>query len=302
MKLNKRPLAGAAVMAALSAGLLAAPPACAQEAEPGVQAGRMSRPNLEGTPFDGDFVAVGAGAALIPSYTGSDDYVVTPFPLILASYRGIRFTPRAAGLSIDFVPDPAQGPGLILGVTGRLRSERAVLIADEVVRGLGPLDRAIEVGPVVGVSFPRPLHQYDAISVSLASGWDIAGAHKGMVLEPTVQYFTPLSRAILASLSLSTEYREGKVQDYYFRVTPEQSLATGGLLPAFEPDGGGFTRVGGTLLLAYDLSGDLTDGGWGVFGVAGYSRVLGDAARSPFTSVRGSANQLLFGAGVGYVF
>ena len=79
-------------------------------------------------------------------------------------------------------------------------------------------------------------------------------------------------------------------------------MATGGVLPAFDPDGGGFTKAGATLLLAYDLDGDLTNKGFGIFGVLGYSRVLGDAKRSPFTSVRGSADQFLAGAGIGYTF
>jgi outer membrane scaffolding protein for murein synthesis (MipA/OmpV family) len=39
-----------------------------------------------------------------------------------------------------------------------------------------------------------------------------------------------------------------------------------------------------------------------LFAVGGYTRLLGDAADSPMTSIRGSADQWLAGAGVGYTF
>ena len=252
--------------------------------------------------YSGDYLSLGVGAVISPSYTGSDDYVLSPIPIVSGSYGGVQFSPRGAGLSIDFLPDSADGIGVALGVTGRLRSDRAKQIEDDVVESLGELDRAVEIGPMVGVSTNGALNPYDTISAGLALGWDVAGAHEGWVLEPSVTYRTPVSRALLVSLTLSAEYAQAKVIDYYFRVTPAQSVATGGELPAFEPDGAGFNKAGGTLLLAYDLGGNLADGGLGLVGILGYSRVLGDAKRSPLTSVRGSDHQLFAGLGIGYTF
>jgi len=287
---------------ALAMSLALAAPASAQQGAIGPLVDQPSAAAREETPFDGDFISVGAGAVLSPSYTGSDDYVISPIPIVVASFGGVQFNPRGAGLSIDFVPDPEEGVGLVLGVAGRLRSDRAVQIEDEVVESLGELDRAVELGPVVGFSVPGVTNPYDSLTVSLSAGWDVAGAHGGMVLEPSVSFATPLSRALFASLSVSSQFGDGEFHDYYYRVTPEQSAATGGVLPAFEPEQGGFTRVGGNFLLGYDLSGDLTDGGLGLVGILGYSRVLGDAKRSPFTSVRGSADQFVLGGGIGYTF
>ncbi|WP_370177858.1 MipA/OmpV family protein [Alteriqipengyuania sp.] len=39
-----------------------------------------------------------------------------------------------------------------------------------------------------------------------------------------------------------------------------------------------------------------------MFAVGGYSRMIGDAADSPFVAQRGSADQWLAGAGLGYTF
>ena len=91
----------------------------------------------------------------------------------------------------------------------------------------------------------------------------------------------------------------GTFADYNYSVTPAGSLASG--LPVFKARGG-FNKVGARLLLGFDLDGDITNGGPAVFVVAGYTRMLGDAKRTPLTSIRGSADQLLGVAGFAYTF
>lgn len=280
-----------ALLGALSVLALAAP-AAAQEAMDA----------SEGSVYEGDYLSVGLGGALTPSYSGSDDYVVSPVPIVQGSFADISISPRSGGVSLDFIPDPAEGVGFDLGVAGRLRIDRASQISDPVVKSLGELDRAIELGPSVGLSFPAVLNPYDGLSIGTDVLWDVNGAHGGMVVDPSISYFTPLSRGIAGQLSLSAEYADGDFHDYYFRVSPAQSAATGGELPVFEPQGGGFTSLGATLLLGFDLNGELADGGWGIVAIAGYSRVIGDARDTPYTSVRGTPNQLLGALGIGYTF
>ena len=90
----------------------------------------------------------------------------------------------------------------------RLRSDRADVddINDDVVAAYGELDRAFEVGASVGVKFPKLLNPFDSLSINLDATWDVAGAHEGMTISPSITYFTPLSRATAASLSLSTSF------------------------------------------------------------------------------------------------
>lgn len=259
--------------------------------------------DIDDTVFAGDFVSIGVGAALNPSYTGSDDYVISVLPIVQASVWGIDINPRAGGVTIDFLPDAETGPGFDLGIAARLRSNRASQVEDEVVLQYGELDRAIEVGPAAGVSFPQVLNPYDSLTISVDALFDVSGAHDGYTINPSVTYFTPLSRSIAASLSVGAEWADEDFQDYYFRVDPLAFTGTGASpLPAYEPDGGGFTSVGTNLLVAFDLDGDLTNGGLGLVLIGGYSRLLGDAKDNPFTSVRGSADQFLLAAGLGYTF
>ncbi|NVD45741.1 MipA/OmpV family protein [Qipengyuania atrilutea] len=278
----------------------------AQDGQSGVNASPV--PDLETpetandigpTVFDGDWVTIGIGASYGPSYDGSDDYVVSVLPVVQGSVSGIDISPRAGGLALDFVPNSGAGPNIDAGVAARIRRNRASNIEDPVVESLGELDTAIEVGPTVGIGFPAVLNPYDTLSFTVDAKWDVADAHDGVVLSPSATYFTPLSRAAFASLSLSAEYADDDFAEYYFTVSPSDAAISG--LPQFDADGG-FNKASVTLLSGYDLSGDATDGGFAVLALVSYSHMLGDAKDTPFTSVRGDADQYFVGAGIGYTF
>ncbi|MGB3166913.1 MAG: MipA/OmpV family protein [Alteraurantiacibacter sp.] len=260
-------------------------------------------PQVDAGVFGGDFLSVGVGGALSPSYTGSDDYVISVLPVVLGNFGGVEISPRAGGLKLDFIPDPREGMGFDAGIAARLRSNRASQIEDPIVERYGELDRAIEVGPSVGVNFPAVLNPYDSVSLSTDVMFDVNGAHGGTVVTPSVAYTTPLSRSILANLSVSAEWGSEAFQDYYFAVPAINTLLPDeDVLPAYEPDGGGFTSAGVNVLLGVDLDGDVTNGGLGVILLGGYSRLLGDAADTPFTTIRGSRDQFLGAVGVTYTF
>ena len=253
----------------------------------------------QATVYDGDWVTVGAGAVYSPSYDGSDDYVLFPIPMVIGQIGPVGISPRGAGVALDFIEGPDEGIDFDLGVGIGLNSNRASRIKDPVVRAAGKLDRAVEIGPSAGMSIPGVLNPYDSLSFNLDARWDVAGAHEGMLISPGISYFTPLSRGMAAALSVNTEYVDDSYADYYYSVSPTQSADSG--LPLYQADGG-FTKAGVTTLLAFDLDGDLANGGLALFGVGGYSRMLGDAKRTPYTSIRGSADQFFAAIGVGYTF
>ncbi|QZH73983.1 MAG: MipA/OmpV family protein [Erythrobacter sp.] len=285
-----------AAYAAVSSFALSAP-ALAQQAPEGPPV------DMEDSVFAGDYLSVGVGAALNPSYTGSDDYVVTVLPILQGSLGGVGISPRAGGVTLDFIPDATEGVSFDAGIAARVRGNRANQIKDDVVIQYGELDTAIEVGPSVGFSVPQVLNPYDSLSFGTDVMFDVAGAHGGMTVSPSVSYFTPLSRSIVASLSLGAEWADEDFQDYYFRSDPADYIGAGPApLAPYEPDGGGFTSMGVNLLLGVDLDGDVTNGGLGLVVITGYSRLLGDAANNPFTTVRGSRDQFLGAVGVGYTF
>ena len=288
MKQNLIFIAGLCAASALTS------PAAAQEA-----ADSGPATNSETSVYDGDWLSVGVGVGYAPSYDGSDDYVAFPIPVVQGSLGGIGISPRAGGLALDFLADPEKGVGFNLGPSARMRSNRASQIEDKVVRSLGKLDHAVEVGPSVGITVAQVFHEYDTLSFNTDIGWDVAGAHKGMVVSPSLTYFTPLSRGAAVSLSASAEWGDRKFADYYYSISPAQSAASG--LAPFSA-GKGFTKAGIAAVGGIDLDGDLLNGGFAIVVGGGYSRMLGDAKDTPLTSVRGSPNQWFGAIGIGYTF
>lgn len=278
---------------------LSAPALAQDQGDPGITADAPPK-----TVFDGDYVSIGAGVAYGPSYSGSDEYAVFPLPIVQGSLGGVGINPRPAGIALDFIPDPDDGVAFAFGPVVRMSRDRADLeeIEDPIVAAYGELDMAVEVGASAGIKIPKVLHPYDSLSFNTDAVWDVAGAHGGMQAMPSVTYFTPFSRALAASLSLSTTWMDDDYADYYYSVPSINTLLPDeDVLPGFQAEGG-FKSAGVTMLLAYDLGGDFTNGGLSLVGIGGYSRLMGDAADTPFTSIRGDADQWLFAAGIGYTF
>jgi len=270
-------------------------PAFAQDGE----APATEMPNRNA--FVRDWVTVGLGAGYGPSYDGSDDYVVFPAPLVQGSVKGIDFGARGPGLYVDLIADGNSDKDVkfLAGPLLRFRMDRNSNVKDPVVRLLGKEDVAIEVGATAGVSFSKIIDPFDTVTISSDIQWDVAGAHKGRIISPSIAYSTPLSMAIFTMFSLSATHVDGNYADTYFSIDQGGSIASG--LPLFDAKGG-WQSYGASLLGAVDLSGNARDGGWGVYGFINYSRLINDAARSPVTSLRGDASQWFMAGGVSYTF
>lgn len=293
-------LSGAALVALLAA------PALAQDST--VTSGTvratdydMPRQQIDAGVLDGDFLVIGAGVGVVPTYEGSDDYTVTPFPAIAGRVGGIGIAPRAGGIALDLISD-YDTPGNVqfqLGPVARLRFGRDGDVKDDIVERLEDQDLAVELGANAGVTFAQVLHPYDRLTISSDIRWDVAGAHDGMVVTPGVSYLTPLSRGIFAALNVNAEWVDDSFAEYYYGIDAGQAAITG--LPQYDADGG-FKSAGINLIAGFDLNGDITDGGLAVVGLASYNRLFGSAEDTPFTSIRGSANQWVGGIGLAYTF
>jgi outer membrane scaffolding protein for murein synthesis (MipA/OmpV family) len=271
------------------AAALASVPAAAQDAP-------------DTSTLNGDRITVGAGAVYSPSYRGSDNYSVSPIPVIIGQIGGVEINPRAGGVALDLIQDNRDsGFGFSLGPVASYTANRARGIRDDVVRASGKLDEAVELGGTVGVTAYKLLNPYDSLTLSADVRWDVASAHKGMVWSPSVTYMTPLSRGSLVALTASASHVDDDFTQYYYSVTPGQSARTGGVLPVYGADGGwDAANIG--LLGALDLDGNLLNGGFQLLGIAAYSRMLGDGKDTPFTSIRGDADQWIGGLGLAYTF
>jgi outer membrane scaffolding protein for murein synthesis (MipA/OmpV family) len=254
--------------------------------------------------FDETWATIGLGVGLVPSYAGSDNYIAFPLPLIVGRVGGVGIAPNGPGFQLDFnspAPSlaPRTKPRVSFGPAFRIRNDRNFQIQDAVVEAAGTLDVALEVGGAVGVTFPGVFRQRDSLNVGVQARWDVLGAHEGMIIEPQIAYSTIIGRAARLQVQANAEIIDGNFAEYYFTVNPAQALASG--LPVFNADGG-LNRIGTIAILSYDLDGNALNGGLSLTGIGGYSRLIGDSADTPFTALRGDANQFILGLGLAYTF
>ena len=268
--------------------LFAAAPAVAQSTD-----AALPDPNDQS-----DTVTIGAGAAYIPDYEGSDDYRIIPAAAIRGRVSGISFFTRATYLYVDVVPRGSGNLEFDAGPIVGVRLNRTGKIKDDFVDDLPDRKKAIEVGGFAGVTYHGLTNPYDALSFRLDVVKDVGNAHESTIFTPTIDFGTPLSRRTYVGASLSAEWAGGGYADYYYSITPADALASG--LAPFDADGG-FKNWRLGLLVNQSITGDLTHG-LSVFGTGSYSHLSGDFKDSPIVDDRGSASQWLAAVGLAYTF
>lgn len=250
----------------------------------------------------GDSITIGAGGVYLPDYEGSNDYHFTAAPGAIGSIGGFNFTLAANRLSIDLIPNPS-GPsydiqaGPIVVVNFNRSSVKN--IDDLRIRALGKRSTAIEVGGYVGIGKTGVItSEYDRLSFSISYRKGVSGAHRGGVVSPTINYFTPLSQKAAVGLFVSAERAERRYAAAYFDVSPAGSVASG--LPTFSARGGWKNYTLGALGTV-SLTGDLLHG-FKLVGGGTYTRLLNDFGYSPVTRIAGDKSQWMGVLGLAYTF
>ncbi len=246
-------------------------------------------------------VTVAVGGGYLPSYVGSDDYIVTPAIGARGNVGGFNFQFRGTQASVDLIrqSDP-RTVDFQFGPVANVNLNRTRSIKDPQVRALGKLDTAIELGGYVGVAKTGVItSDYDTISASVTYVNDVAGAHGSYRITPSLTYGTPLSRKAYVLVSGYADYIGRDYGDYYYSVTPAGTLASG--LPTYSARKSGMLGWGAAGLFNLSLTGDLT-GGLSLVAGGGYYRVSGRYARSPIVAIAGDRDQWYGGAGLAYTF
>ncbi|HVI98248.1 MAG TPA: MipA/OmpV family protein [Sphingomonas sp.] len=276
-------------LSAAGTAAFAAAPAAAQD-EPAPDA------------IGGDSVTVGLGLAYVPDYEGSDDHRVAIGPGAIGSIGGYAFTFAGNRASVDLVRN-APGPGwdVQAGPIAVVNFDRTSTksIDDPRVKALGKVDTAIELGGYVGIGKTGVLTSpYDKLSVSLSYRHDVSGDHDSAIWQPTINYFTPLSRKAAIGLFASAEHAGKGYARTYFSITPDQAAASG--LPVYAASSGWKNYTIGTIGMV-SLTGDLLHG-VKLVGAGTYKRLLDDFGDSPVVSIAGDRSQWMGAVGLAYTF
>jgi MipA family protein len=247
-------------------------------------------------------LTLGIGGGIAPEYEGSSDYGFQPGGIIQGKVDGFDFQVRGPNIYVDLVRDaPGSQWNVIAGPVAQVRFDRTSRsdLRDPRVALLGTRETAVELGGYVGISKRGVLIPPASLTFDLAFVHDVAGAHDSFILTPSVALASPVSQRTFARLGVSADYVGGGYGRTYFDVS-----AIGAPIPTLAPyatDGSGLKSIGTNLLLTHDLGGDNRKG-WGLFGLSGYKRLLGQYARSPIVRDAGDADQFLGVVGVAYSF
>ena len=283
--------------AALIVAALTAMPAFAQDAPTATppDAGGATEPA-------GDSITIGAGGAYLPDYEGSNDYHFTPVPGAIGSIHGFSFTLAGNRASVDLIPDHSRsGIDLQFGPIGVANFNRSSVkgIDDIRIRRLGELGTAIELGGYVGIGKTGVItSEYDRLSISVSYRHDVNNVHDSGIIQPSINYLTPLSRKAAVAFFASGEHVESGYARTYYSINALQATNSG--LPTFNARSGWKNYTLGTLATVA-LTGDLLHG-FKLVGGGTYSRLLNDFGASPIVSVAGRRGQWLGVLGLAYTF
>lgn len=221
-------------------------------------------------------VVLGGGALIAPKYEGSDEYEVSPVPLVSATFGDLlKVDARGAAVKLYSVD------GLTLSTRlgydlGRQEDE------SDHLRGLGDIGAGAVVGARLSYAL-GPVELYGAVN-------RIIGGSEGLEARFGADAAFKYERFLFTG-GVSGIWADDKYMEAYFGVTPMQSLLSG--LPVYDA-GAGLKRVEATAAVTYML----TDH-WLIRGQIGLGYLMGDAADSPIVQSKTQPSGML---AVGYKF
>jgi outer membrane scaffolding protein for murein synthesis (MipA/OmpV family) len=249
--------------------------------------------------YAGNFVVVGVGVANVVNFEGTRKRGLYPAAGFIGRYGRIGFRSRGVGVAFDGLKKPKNSRiSFSLGPVFHWRGGVS-RTKDAVLSKLGdPARGYLEGGVTSGIQLKHVLDTYDTLSFGMDVRWDITRGTGGRDISFGPTYFTPVSKAQVIGLSASADV----VNDAYnsrYTITGSNSTASG--LDPYNAHGG-LKNVSVKAYTAYDLGGDLRNGGFAVGAAAGYTWLLGSAADSPIITLRGRHGGFMVAAGIGYGF
>ena len=229
-------------------------------------------------------VMVGVGGEYRPNFEGAKSSKLSPIPI---------FTIRRAG-SVDPFRAPRDSASIALIDFGELRAGPAAKFVPgrksfnyTELNGLGDVNAAVELGGFVEY---YPVDWF-RIRSEVRQG---LGGHHGAVADLSADFIVPVIQRLAVSAGPRFTWESTQATSPYFGVNAVQAAASG--LPIFDAKGGAHSTGFGTQVM-YRVTPQ-----WEVHSYIEYERLLGDAAKSPLVTTRGSVNQTTVGVGASYAF
>ena len=214
-------------------------------------------------------ITLAAGAAMQPTFHGSDRYRVSPVPLVIIRWRDM-VSLGVEGLSLYWHHDNLRIGGGVDYDGGRLDHETNGLLhsGDDRLKGLGDIDSAVGLRGFVS-------YQWGPAYLDISATKYLGSQNNGLVANFSVSAPMALGKQFVVRPHLGTAWADGNYMQTFFGVTPLQ--ASRSIFPQFST-GSGMRDINGGLTIVYRLNQHWF---WGMDATA--TRYLNGAARSPIT-------------------
>lgn len=265
---------------------------------PGILAAALVLPGIPqaaaqpGSDETGWYARIGVLALAMPEYEGADSYKLRPLPVVKITYDN-RFFLSHHGLGINLTPQSEDlEVTMAIGYDGGRSSGKAASLSG--YRSIGDTATGrLMVDYRIG---PAKLHA-DIATDLLGDG------HGGTQATIGINCISnPYGEATLV-VGPSLTWASGGYMHSFFSTMPDRlngAARAGQVVPIARPGydaGAGLKNAGLSAILIHPLGDD-----WSLIGHAGYARMLGDAADSPFVKDHGSRDQFSGGLGISYTF
>jgi len=228
-------------------------------------------------------VSFGVGPQIVPKYQGADDY---------------GFSPLFGGhVRREGDPIPTSAPDDNFGIS--LLGDNSLIDIGPVVAFVSRRDEEDVGAPVGDVDFTIEPGVF--VDFNLAPSFRVRlearrgfGGHEGWTGDAGADFVVKNGLDTMFTIGPRVRISDDEYMNAYFGVTPAAAALSG--IPAYSPDGG-IRAVGAVAGITHQLSRS-----FGVFGYAGYDRLVGDAADSPIVQNFGSEHQFSAGIALYYSF
>lgn len=222
-------------------------------------------------------LSLGVGPVFRPDYFGSNDYKFDADPQVYVKVRNFLFLDDdGADIALFGFSGFRIGPSL--KIRGRRdQDDNPALI------GLGDVGTTFEFGGFVATTF------LDRFSAKARVRHGLKTGHRGTVIDGTLTTLIFRTDALSIAASGQARWVGERYADTYFSVTPEQSVASMGLLPAYDANAG-FESVGGSVTAYINIADR-----WSLNPYGEYRYIFDGFADTPIIDQYGDRNQIVIG-------
>jgi outer membrane protein len=221
-------------------------------------------------PTDGWDITVGAGAASLPKYPGSDEQKTRALPVVAIRYgrfflgggSGSGGSP-GGGLGVYMYEDDRWRVGAMLSA-GAFKARKES--DDRRLRGLGDIDGTTRAGAFAN-------YKLGWLSADLSPSSDVGDKRQGTIVKFGLDANWPLSKQLMLGAGPEVTWANGEYTQTLFGIDAQQSMRSG---RAQYRAGGGINSVGVAIHARYRF-----DDHWGAGAFVSTSRLQGRCKGQP---------------------